>query len=90
MITYRNTSQALTYGTIELIDNIPSHSIAFKRSTETEEVLVFHNISNKSITIQLPEEFITFSNITFTSDELNALTQHALRLNPYTTLILSQ
>ncbi|MBM3177065.1 MAG: alpha-amylase [Bacteroidetes bacterium] len=56
-ITFRNSSAALTYGSIEVFDVGDSRIIGFVRRHQNESLLVFHNLSDNSIAIKVPQEF---------------------------------
>lgn len=90
LIAYRNASKPLTCGSAEAILNVPATIIALKRSTEGEEVAVFHNISSETIEFDLPEAALLFKQVAFTSNDNNSIVDNRLRLSPYTTLILKK
>lgn len=88
LIAYRNASPALTYGSIEAIEDLPRTVIAMKRSYESETVRVIHNISDKEVILELPTEWAQFSEPDFSSDVDVSFGESELVLPPYATIIL--
>lgn len=88
-IGIRSQSNALTYGDIQPIDiNNPALSV-FKRSTEDDSVLVIHNLSNKDISITLPDTLGEYSNELF-KNENSSLANSELNIPAYSTYILGK
>lgn len=53
-ITFRNSSRALTYGKLEASPLGTAELIAFKRTDGTEEVMVLHNLSGRTVEVDVP------------------------------------
>lgn len=84
----RNASKALTYGTIESIKDLPSSLIGFKRSFDSESVLVFHNVSDQAVKLPLITEWKQFKTIDFASSQDTSLSEDELLLPAYSTIII--
>jgi glycosidase len=66
-IHYRNSNQALTYGTIEKTNLTIRELVSFIRKKDGEERLVIHNVSDVEITLVLDSELSRFKEIDFVS-----------------------
>lgn len=64
-INYRNSSEALTLGSIEYADIQVKEIVSFSRKHKESEVLVLHNISDVEVTVQIPDAFKRFTSIDF-------------------------
>ncbi len=56
-IAYRNTSNALTYGSIEPSGIVSKEVISFYREKGKDKVLVLHNVSAEAVKITLTEKY---------------------------------
>ena len=88
LITYRNSSNVLTKGNVQAIDQLPTEVIGLKRKFEEKEVLIFHNISDVEITLDL-NKFKGFDKINFSTDESTKLDNINLTLPAYATVVIS-
>jgi alpha-amylase len=66
-IHYRNSSQALTYGSIESTNLNIRELVSLIRKKDTEELLVIHNVSDVEITVLLQNELAKFKEVDFVS-----------------------
>jgi alpha-amylase len=66
-IHYRNSSQALTYGSIESTNLNIRELVSLIRKKDTEELLVIHNVSDVEITVLLQNELAKFNEVDFVS-----------------------
>lgn len=90
LIEFRNSSKALTFGTIESMKDMPAGVIGLKRSFEDEEIVVFHNISSRAIIIDLKNGLETLRNVIFASNDIVALKKEKLIISPYATIIFKK
>ncbi|WP_141434048.1 alpha-amylase family glycosyl hydrolase [Bacillus sp. 03113] len=86
LIHARKDSKPLKQGDIEAVSYNQAGLIAFKRTTEKEEVLVIHNVSKKEITVKNVEKM---NNIYYSSYE-NEDVKDTIVLPAYSTLILQK
>lgn len=89
-IKLRNTSYALTYGTIIPVNikNNPS-LCAFVRSDKRESLLVIHNLSGKIQTLKTPSDLQDFKVIYFASKAAQTANGQ-VKIPPYSTVILAK
>jgi glycosidase len=66
-IHYRNSSKALTYGSIENTNLNIRELVSFIRKEDTEERLIVHNVSDVEITLLLENELSKFKEVDFVS-----------------------
>lgn len=66
-IHYRNSSEALTYGSIENTNLNIQELVSFIRKKDQEERLIIHNVSDVEITVLLENELAKFKTIDFVS-----------------------
>jgi alpha-amylase len=64
-IQYRNSSEALTLGTIESSGLQVKEVVSFIRKYKEMEVLVAHNVSDVEVTLQVPERAKKFKTVKF-------------------------
>jgi alpha-amylase len=87
LIDYRNSSDLLTKGTIKAIDGLPTEVIGLKRSFDGREVLVFHNLSDVEVTLDLTT-YKEFTKIDFSTSESSRVKDMNLTLAAYATVVL--
>ena len=88
LIALRNTSRALTYGSIEIVDIPTQEVISFIRKDGKEDLLVLHNISDIEITLFVNDAISKYNKIFFTSNAEAELSKEEIVLPAYATLIL--
>lgn len=87
LISLRNSSKPLTYGTIEPVTLDNKAISAFTRTHEGESVLVLHNLSGTAATVTLPATVENYSSSIFQNN--NAKLEKKIVLLPaYSTLVL--
>lgn len=64
-IHHRNSSNALTQGSIETAELNIKEIVSFVRKSKEDEVLVIHNVSDVEITIEIPEALKRFKEMDF-------------------------
>jgi glycosidase len=90
LIAYRNSSRPLTFGSIESLKDLPRTIIASKRSFDSETVIIFHNISEKEVRLELANELKQFRSLEFASDDHISFREDELVLPAFSTVILKQ
>ncbi len=88
LIHYRNSSAALTRGSIEATPTQVSEVVSFIRSSGNERVLALHNISDVEVTLNLEGPLAEFANVDFDFLGTSRLNGKELTMPAYTTLIL--
>jgi alpha-amylase len=88
LIALRNTSRALTYGSIEIVDIPTQEVISFIRKDGNEDLLVLHNISDIEITLFVNDAISKYNRIFFTNNAEAELSKEEIVLPAYATLIL--
>ncbi|MER2997581.1 alpha-amylase family glycosyl hydrolase [Pontibacter populi] len=89
LIKLRNNSAALTYGTIEPVTLENKAISAFVRAHEGESVLVLHNLSGSSVTINLPAEVQNYKTTTFQLNNAEKVNKSVV-LPAYSSLVLNK
>ena len=90
LIAYRNSSRPLTFGWVESLTDFPTSVVALERSFDSESVIIFHNISDKEVKLQLTEGLEEFRKVEFDSEGGVSLRENELILPAYATVILKQ
>lgn len=67
-IHYRNSSEVLTYGSIESSPLSVQELVSFIRRKGDEQRLIIHNVSDVEITVRLENELSDFSKVDFISE----------------------
>jgi glycosidase len=91
-IKLRNLSQALTFGNLIPCDlNMLNNTqlCAFVRSSEDENLLVMHNLSDKELNVLIPKEYQGFNKVYF-KNKSASLKNTNIHLSAYSTLILQK
>jgi alpha-amylase len=88
LIHFRNSSKALTLGSIENSDFRLTEVVSFKRQYEDEERLVLINISDVEVTLQLTGDNSKFDTVAYDANGTSRLNSNELKLPAYTTVIL--
>ncbi|MBL0743654.1 alpha-amylase family glycosyl hydrolase [Chryseolinea lacunae] len=88
LIHFRNSSKALTFGTIDPSGVNVAEVVSFKRTHEGETVLVLHNVSDVEVTVTLENSNAAFNTIVFDSNGTTKLNNGELTLPAYATVIL--
>lgn len=88
LIRLRNSSRALSYGEVKSTSIKKKEIVSFIRVKDEESYLVVHNISNKSVTLTLPEETKAYNKIYFQSDINASIDNKKFFLPSHSTLIL--
>lgn len=87
-IHYRNSSEALTYGSIETTPLKIHEVVSFIREIDGHKLLVLHNVSDVVLTIDLNDLFSDFKSIEFDSSDSAKISNSELKLPPYASVIL--
>lgn len=90
LIEARNLSKALTLGSVEPIADLPLAIVGIKRKFDTDEVIVFHNISKSNVVIELKNGLELYREIVFGTNDLIAVKNGKLALGPYATVIFKK
>lgn len=90
LIQARNLSKALTFGTLEPISGLPPSIVGMKRTFDTDEVIVFHNISPHISVVELKDGLELYREIVFGSNDRMSLRKGKLALHPYATIIFKK
>jgi glycosidase len=88
LIHARRGSLALIEGALESASYKDQGIVSFKRLTEDEEVLVFHNVSKEMVAVKVDEEDKTFKQTYYSTFEKPKI-GGTIELPPYSTLILT-
>lgn len=88
LIRLRNSSVALSYGEVRYADLKKKEIVSFIRVKDDESYLVIHNISNKSISLNLPVEIKDYDKIFFQSDNNASIEIGKCIMPAHSTLIL--
>ncbi|MBJ6116560.1 alpha-glucosidase C-terminal domain-containing protein [Pontibacter sp. BT310] len=89
LIKLRNSSAALTSGTIEPVTLENKAISAFVRAYKAESVLVLHNLSGSTATISLPAQLANYKTTAFHHNDAK-LVKNTVELPAYSTVILQQ
>lgn len=89
LISYRNSSKPLTFGSIEPIADLPPNVIGLKRSFDNETFIVFHNITSGTVKLTLPTDLNAFRAIGFATENRVSLKENELTLPAYASVILT-
>jgi alpha-amylase len=84
-ITYRNSSDALTNGTVERSGMSSTEMVSYLRQKGDEKLLVLHNISDVEVTIPLTEKY----KIDFSTQEGIAISNNEIKIPAHSTVILA-
>ena len=87
LIHIRNNSEALTHGSFIDADYGDESIISFYRKTANEELLIFHNLSDQAVSIQLAGRDKSFSEELFGTYGVKDV-DDGIDLEPYSTTIL--
>lgn len=88
LIRLRNSSVALSYGELKNTNIKKKEIVSFLRVKNDESYLVIHNISNKSISLNLPAEIKDYNKIFFQSDNNVSIGIDKCTMPAHSTLIL--
>ncbi|MGV3538641.1 MAG: alpha-amylase family glycosyl hydrolase [Rufibacter sp.] len=89
LIHLRNRSKALTYGEIEPVSLENKAICAFTRRHENQSLLVFHNLSDKQVTIELPVNLVGYLKEYYQTNG-SKRTKNSLTIPAYGSLILEK
>ena len=89
LIQLRNRTPALRTGALKPLDHFHPHLSMFLRTHESGDVLVLHNVSEKTIELPLHDNLLSFENILWASSPEARLTKGLAILPPYTSLLLT-
>jgi glycosidase len=87
-IHYRNSSEALTYGSIERVNIQMKQVICFTRKYDEDELLILHNLSLGDVVVSLKDIDTKFDAIDYTTTGTAKLHDGQLTLPAYSTVIL--
>jgi alpha-amylase len=90
LIAYRNSNPVLTKGNASPISGLPSEVVGLKRTFENDTLIVFHNISDVEVTLNLKNDFKDFNSISFSTHSSSVLNDGALTLAAYSTVVLDK
>jgi alpha-amylase len=88
LIAFRNSSNALTYGDIDHSGVSVSELVSFRRKHGHESSLVFHNVSDVEVTVQLTEGNKEFDEIAYDMNGNTSLRDGELTIQAYSTVVL--
>jgi glycosidase len=86
LIEYRNDSQAMTYGSIELAPMQMNEVISFFRVKDNEKLFVLHNISDVEVTV--PIDLDELYRLDYSTNPAIELRETEIVLPAYSTAIL--
>jgi glycosidase len=87
-IAFRNSSRALTYGTMEPVKLNNDALCAFTRTDGEESLLVLHNVSKAEITVTIPDELRKYSKLAFRTKDVT-LKNNSLKMPAYSSVIMN-
>lgn len=90
LIRQRNSSKALTDGTLEPAQTKADGVVSFTRTKDDEQVLVMHNITNQPKEVTLAPSDQVFKNTRFSSHKDALVTATSIKLPAYSTLIMEK
>ncbi|MFB9864847.1 alpha-amylase family glycosyl hydrolase [Rufibacter immobilis] len=85
----RNNSQALTYGELEPLNLNTKGLSAFVRANEQQSLLVLHNLSKETLTVNLPQNLAGYDDIYFKNKGAK-VSKSAVSIPAYSTVILKK
>ncbi len=88
-IKLRNSSYALTYGSLIPIDQANPRICAFLRTDEKESLLVLHNLSSKNQIFKLQSDFQDFTKTYFVNKDAQIKNNQVI-ISGYSTVILNK
>lgn len=89
LIHLRKNNEILKFGELSPFD-VPGKSVlAYKREYSGQELIVIHNLSKTTISIDLKNYSLLKNNILFSSSENNRISSDKVEIYPYSTLILN-
>jgi alpha-amylase len=89
LIKVRNTSAALTYGSLTPVNLNENAISAFIRTHENESAFVLHNASGMAKVIQVPKDLNTYKTLLLSTNNAE-LSAGAVKLPAYSTLVLKK
>lgn len=89
LIKLRNTSYALTYGDLLVVNQKNPALSAFLREDQKESLLVIHNLSSKNQTFNLPPDLKSFNKVYFKNKEAR-VSNNQISVPAYSTVILNK
>lgn len=87
-IHYRNSSKALTYGSIETAPINIREVVSFIRKKDGENLLILHNISDVEVTVKLTDALSDYKTMAFDSFQSASINGNEVRLPAYASVIL--
>ena len=88
LIQMRNYSKALTFGNMEVAPDLGAGLCSFIRVTDEEALLVVHNLTGQTKTVQLPQSLNRFNEISMTTEASSLSNTLELSVAPYSVVIL--
>ncbi|RSK27172.1 DUF3459 domain-containing protein [Bacillus sp. HMF5848] len=88
LIHLRSSHDALVKGNFEVVETNSDKLIAYRRNYHDDSILVVHNISNETQTLQ--NSFNNDNHILFNSKEGSSLTNNSIVLEPLSTIIIGK
>jgi len=89
LISVRNEHPALTFGKIDPVKYPNEKLIVFKRTHESDSLLIIHNVSEDSVTFDFSEETSAFKTILWEQGNIQK-EPNAIVISGYSSLILTQ
>ncbi|NBP71193.1 MAG: alpha-amylase, partial [Cytophagia bacterium] len=86
-IAFRNSSKALTQGSIEESGLQINEVLNFTRKHQQEECWVLHNVSDVEVTVQIPDHLKRFTTLVYQTQNAS-LAESAITLPAYSSAIL--
>jgi glycosidase len=87
-IQFRNSSKALTYGSIETAPINIREVVSLIREKDGERLLILHNVSDVEVTVRLTDALSHYKTVAFDSFQSASLNDNELRLPAYASVIL--
>lgn len=87
-IQYRNSSDVLTYGTIDVAPLDIQEVVSFIRAHNGNQRLVLHNISDVEVTVKLPESLLNFQEIEFDSSNAAEMNDVEVKVPAFASVVL--
>lgn len=88
-IALRNSSNALAYGELQMVELDKKEVAAFERIAEDESLLVVQNLSKEAMSINVPQHLKAYTKLFFATRKA-VLENNLMQLPAYSTLILKR
>jgi len=88
LIRLRRDTPALARGDLQPLDDLHERVVAFLRTDPSGDVLVLHNVSRRTTTVELPPETATLRHPLWSSDDRIKIGPNSITLPPHASIIL--